>query len=230
VDRHPKRLDAMANTKTIPDETRGEIARQIKERLVVEDDDNAPFFSFESLGARGAPSTSALDLAETFEVWRLSPAAVRRFEMGKCGLGSLAKPTGSWHHQIKLDNDYLAFARSSLSEDGGGGWSVEAIFVSPIAKAIDTAIEWTDNNIPDDKLARLLTAPAYHVMALWFVNEDAQCEADLGGDVLIVTAPSDLPQLAPLKLLDSDTFLEILRQQLVGMGIGAKVANPDYRT
>jgi hypothetical protein len=67
-------------------------------------------------------------------------------------------------------------------------------------------------------------------MALWFVNEDAQCEADLGGDVLIVTAPSDLPQLAPLKLLDSDTFLEILRQQLVGMGIGAKVANPDYRT
>jgi hypothetical protein len=220
----------MAKTNTLPNDTRVEIARQIGERMMAGDDDDAPILSFESISSQDTPSNPAIGLTESFEVWRLSPGAVRRFERGKCGLGVLAKRTESLQHQIRLANGDLAFATSSSSSNSDGSWLVEEIFVSPIAKAIDKAIEWTDENIPDDKMTRLLTAPAYHVTALWFVNEDDQCEADLGGDVLIVTAPSDSPQLEPLKLLDSDTFLEILRQRPVGIGLGAKVSDPNRRT
>src|SRR5215468_5134672 len=113
MDQHPKRIGEMANANTIQDVILADIARQIRERLVVEDSNNIPIFSFESLSERGAPSTSALLLVETLEVWRLSPIDVSKFEKGISSLGALAKRTKLWHHQIKLDNDCLAFARSA---------------------------------------------------------------------------------------------------------------------
>lgn len=230
----------MAQTKTelLTPKVLSNIAKQVRELLLIPS--SSTFVSlFERMQERGlSPTsafnllTSALNLVESFELWMLSPKDVRSFKKGQNSLLSLAKETGGGHHQIKLGGFSPAFARSSppSPDNSDDDWFIDNIFVSHIAEDIDNAIEWADKHDPEDKLdTRLLTAPAYQVEALWFV--DKLSGGRVADDILVVTAPSDLLQTVPFQLVnsdkvpfqlvDSDDFLEALRQRKVGMGLGA---------
>jgi hypothetical protein len=215
----------MAETNSPAKEDLRIIAQEILKRLVVKDSHNDLTFSFKSLNDLGSPSNSTLKMGATFELWRLNPSAIDKFEEESGDLTSLATRTGRWHHQIRLDDGAAAFARSEYKkEDEVEGWSVGEIFVSPRAEEIDKAILQANQEFPEDTLlVRLLTAPAYQVEALWFVDKaEAERGVETGGELLIVTAPSDNDYLAPLKRISAANFLETLRGMPVGMGINAE--------
>jgi len=214
----------MANTKTPPLDALQDVGRQLRDRLIVGADQDHPSFSFESLNTFADPLTSTVELGATFELWRLSPSAVEASRPGDANLMKLAKRIG-WHHQLRLDSSSVGFARSSKPklEDG---LSLDEIFVSEtddetpgdgesLAKEINKAILWANDNVPDDKIAHLLTAPAYQIEALWFVDE---AEVASGGDVYIISVPSNIERLTPFKLIPVKSFLEVLRNETPGMG------------
>ena len=206
-----------------------EIASQIRRRLLVSDG-NSTTFSFNTLNERASPATSSLDMTLTLELWRLTPAAVDKFKEEGGDLAKLATPSGRLHHQVKLDGDATAFARSGYSSgEEGERWLVDEIYVSPLAVQLKEVYESSKKLFPgDDFLARLLTAPAYKVEALWFVNRaDAEKGVETGGDLLIVDAPGGQARLEPHQRISSTEFLEILRNMPVGLGIKAKAGSAE---
>ncbi len=206
-----------------------EIASQIRRRLLVSDGDSLAF-SFNTLNERASPATSSLDMTLTLDLWRLTPAAVDRFKEEGGDLAKLATPSGRFHHQVKLDGDATAFARSGYSSGKEGErWLVDEIYVSPLAVQLEEVYESSKKLFPGDNfLARLLTAPAYKVEALWFVNRaDAENGVETGGDLLIVDAPGGQARLEPHQRINSTEFLEILRNMPVGLGIKAKAGSDE---
>ncbi len=206
----------MAETNAPSAEVLEQIALQISRRLVVSDGDKL-VFSFTSLNERGSPSTSTLDMGETFELWRLTPAAVDKFSQEGGDLRSLATRTGRWHHQIKLDGGVAAFARSGNQK---GGWIVDEIYVTPLAETLDQAIERADALFSQDAIAVLLTAPAYQVEALWFLPRGDTTVND--SELLVVTARTDLT-LTPFQRVTSVEFIKALQGVPIGMGIKSKI-------
>jgi hypothetical protein len=213
----------MAETNAPPVEVLDEVAQQIRKRLVVADDNHNVIFSFKTLNERGSPATSTLDMGETFELWTLSPAAVDKFEAEGGDLAKLATRTGRFHHQITLDNGAAAFARSGYSaeDEGNGPLVVDEIYVSQRAVDLNEAIKVANLEFPEDTfLARLLSASAYQLEAIWFVNlDDAISKVETGGELLIVTSPSDYTSLAPLQRINAHDFLKALIGMPIGMGI-----------
>ncbi|HKQ50801.1 MAG TPA: hypothetical protein VJT74_00430 [Pyrinomonadaceae bacterium] len=202
-----------------------DVARQIRERLITTDPENELTFSFTTLNDRGSPQTSVVDMGETFELWLLTPTAVDKFEAGGGDLARLATRTGRLHHQIRLDDGSAAFARSDLAQPGVNAPPVvDEIFVSRRAAEIDKAIERANHEFPDDTyLARLLSAPAYQVESLWFVNKaQADHGVETGGELLIVTAPRNQTRLSALQRIDAPQFLKALVGMPVGMGLIAR--------
>lgn len=217
----------MANTRTPPPEAMEEVARQLGERLIVAGDQDRPRFSFESLNEIASPDDSTVRLGATFEVWRLSPIAVAQSRPPEAKLTKLARRVG-WHHQVKLNDNSVGFARSSQAKLENG-FSVDEIFVSEaeadapdervnLAEEINKAILWANEHIPDNKVAHLLTAPAYQIEALWFLDEEAS-EQTSDGDVYIVSLPPDNERLVAAKLMPAQFFLEALRNETPGMGV-----------
>jgi hypothetical protein len=215
----------MAVTNAPPPDALKEVARQVARRLVVQEGSD-PIFSISPLNERGSPSRSVLEMGVTLALWRLTPAAVDRSGQEGADLAKLATPAGRWHHQIKFDDGDAAFARSRCAGEASE-CSVDEIFVSPLAEQIAEAVELAETEFPgDDLLARLLTAPAYKVEALWFVNKaEAERRAEKGGELLIVTAPADIYGLAPLRRIAPHDFLEALRGAPVGLGLKGEASD-----
>jgi hypothetical protein len=75
--------------------------------------------------------------------------------------------TGVWHLQLRKTAEGPAFAFARWRE-GEGEVDLRSFHVSPLAHEIDKAIQWIDENLPDDdSLVRLLEIPDQQLPMLW---------------------------------------------------------------
>ena len=143
------------------------------------------------------------DLAESFSVWMVG---LDKLVEDSTDLRELATQTGRWHHQIRVDEQAEAFARSRPLGADPLSWRITEVFQSELAKRIDTSITWVDMNLEGDPLVRLLVVPAYHLTAFWLVD-------DADSQVIIIDAPLHYDTLqADHQVLTQKEFLDKLRQ------------------
>jgi hypothetical protein len=150
-----------------------------------------------------------LELTESFAVWTLGLDAVTKPNID---LSQLARQTGQWQHQIKIDGKAEAFARSMPLGPNATDWPVRALFKSHIAERIDEAIDWVDHNVQGDPLVRLLIVLAYHLHAFWLVEAG-------NSHILVVDMPSSYTTLQYRNLYTAKEFLETLAQEQHIIGI-----------
>lgn len=218
----------MAESTRLPDDTLEDLARQATQRLVVTQDVPAPHFSLEALSDSPLSPSSEVRTGETFEVWRVTPAMVKRYAGTGEDLVRFAEWTGRFHHQLKLVGGGRAYARSKSSGGDPSRLALREIVTSPLAGKIDRGVRWADRHldqVPDDMLARLLVAPLYQVVALWFVYRTALEDRSGESKVLVVSA-SGVSGLPLLRLLISREFIERLSRERIGRGLAVGAAAP----
>lgn len=199
----------MANAEKLSNDVLNVVAEQIKERL----GNVSPERFFIPL-ANGAPTPSA-ELTESFDVWMLGVDNLDSYAQAETDLLNLAKPTGRWHHQIRFDDRGGAFALSKPLGPEASSWSVREISVSPIADDIDKAITLVDDlNLPDDRLVRMLVAPAFHLKAFWIIDKTANTS-----EVLVISASPSLTHLKLNEKISSKDFLDALLKERPIIGI-----------
>ncbi|MBV9209858.1 MAG: hypothetical protein JOZ52_04480 [Acidobacteria bacterium] len=152
---------------------------------------------------------SPLRLQETFAIYRLGAKSIKdAAEAGK-DIAEFARNTGRWHHQVKVDEEPVAFARTCAAKQDGA-YDVCQFFVSDLSKAIDDAITWIDKYeaahpeyAETDPLVRLLVVPAYNVLAFWLLKQKTG-----QSDLLVIDALAELVELKEERLLSSAEFLK----------------------
>ena len=180
-----------------------------------------------SAEAAGEGEAKPAELVETFAVWTLDARSLSpprgRGAAKKSGakksvakgdsLRALARPTGRWHHQIKVGGRAAAFARSSGARLKLDSASLRGLFVSPLARKVEAAIDWIDENEPEDRdgvrdpVVRLLVVPPYQLHAFWLLDE-----REGTSEVFVVDAPPRLDAPGRARLIDEREFLELLRR------------------
>jgi hypothetical protein len=140
-------------------------------------------------------------------------------------LVGLARRTGRWHHQVKIDDRAVAFARSTEPEASGA--RLRGLFVSPLALKVDEAITWIDERerrasagarasggtraagvgrgAGADPLVRLLVVLSHQVHAFWLLEE-----ASGSSGVLIIDAPPGFAPPGRRTLLGERAFFDLL--------------------
>lgn len=194
-------------------------------------------------GARAATAAAAAgegepepaELVETFAVWTLDARALapvsgrgaaKKSGAKKSGakgnsLRAFARPTGRWHHQIKVGGRAAAFARSSGPRLKLDSASLRGLFVSPLARKIEAAIDWIDENEPEerdgvrDPVVRLLVVPSHQLHAFWLFDE-----REGTSEVFVVDAPPRLDATGRGGLIDEREFLDLLRRSRAVRGLG----------
>jgi len=189
----------MAHADSLPDVVLDGIAQQLGQYLP-------------RLAKPPLPGAQGIELCESFALWRLGRDSLTASAQTGDDLSQLAKPTGRWHHQLKVDGQATMFARSTQSD--AASYVVRAVSVSPLAERIDQAIDWVDQNIQARLFARLLVVSAYRVHAFWLVSDDEDDD-----QVLIIDAPPQFTDLRPLQLFNSRAFLEALLREPQVIGI-----------
>lgn len=149
-----------------------------------------------------------IDLGETFAVWMLGGAAINRGVRSREDLMTLAKDTGSWHHQIRFDHKGMAYARSMALKDKAR--TLCELSVSALAEEIQRATDWSDQNVSDEYLMRLLLVPSRQVRAFWFIDQ-----ANRRSQVYVTNAPARIKKLKKHVLLSSEEFLEALGKERI---------------
>ncbi|MEM7725858.1 MAG: hypothetical protein AAF208_05730 [Cyanobacteria bacterium P01_A01_bin.45] len=147
---------------------------------------------------------SELKLFETVDIWSLRSDLLLE---STNDLTILAKPTGRWHHQIKINGVPTSYARSVANGPSALDWHVVGVFESPIATKIDDAINWIDGNISGDYVVRLLTVPCYQIQAFWLVNNDNSQPQQ----IVLISAPAEYSTLDYERAYAVDEFLDVLR-------------------
>lgn len=201
----------MATTKTLPKDVLESIATQIGIRL-------EPPTAYEGHAhALNVAVPSNPEIGETFEVWKLIPDAAGEIEKGNLDITKLVRPSGLWHHQLRLNSNAFGFARSKPLGADPDSWSVRDIFMSDLAAKIDQAIKWVDDNIPEDLVeVRLLSMPIQQVEAFWFVAKSPEA-SKWDNQLFIIHSREAIDELG--QLMDAKTFLESLPGKPRGMGI-----------
>ncbi len=147
-----------------------------------------------------------IDLGETFAVWALRTDKIRSGVEKDEDLVKLAANTRHWHHQIRFDGKGLAYARSKPGEgEGNERWKLCELGVSTLAAEIQAASEWSDDNVPDDYLMRLLVVPSRQVRAFWFIDEPNQTS-----HVYIINSPPYFKDVWKKRSMSSREFLTAL--------------------
>lgn len=208
----------MVFTRTLPTDVLNSIAEQIGGRLQPIDGKRQFFRS----DGRELPD-QGLSVGESFEVWKFIPDALEEIADGNLDITKLVRRAGLWHHQLRQENEALAFARSRPLGSDAASWSVRDIFVSDLAQAVDDAIAYVDEqNLPDDVEVRLISMPRQQLEAFWFVSEGDQRQQQWNNQVLIVRAPERIKEFAPLKQMSSESFLAALITKERGMGVRSR--------
>jgi hypothetical protein len=182
----------MAHTDAFPSDVLKSVAARIGPRLLM------------------PPGAPPAQLRETFSVWALGLDATTR--PGE-PIAKLAKPTGRWHHQVSIGNQVRTFARSMPLGPTAADWTVSQITPdSPIAEAIDRAIDWVDKNVQGDPLVKLLIVPSYYLHAFWLKTDGAD-------QILVVHKPDQYTRLKYESLYTPKEFLELLAREPHATGI-----------
>lgn len=141
-----------------------------------------------------------VNLFETVEIWILEAGTLTDQTND---LKRLAKPTGRWHHQIKVGNQPQAFAQTRPLGPDPESWSLVSVCASELAQKIDETIALVDEQHLDG-IVRLLVVPAYHLHAFWIVDVEQR--------VIVIDCPAEyLSVLTPRRLFSAEEFLGGLR-------------------
>ncbi|HUR82320.1 MAG TPA: hypothetical protein VM733_16260 [Thermoanaerobaculia bacterium] len=135
----------------------------------------------------GSSEEGALSLGESFSVWTLQ----RGFEDGANDPRAFAQ-IGFWQ-QIYVAGRASAFARLALADND---LALEMIGIVDVVPAIDTAIQWLDDNVSADCVVRLLIVPFAHAHLFWLHGPENQ----------IVPIDRPLGTLQPLALYSLAEF------------------------
>ena len=205
----------MAVTKTLPTDVLNSIAKQIGDRIGPIDG----IRQFRTLDGQPLPD-QGLSVGESFEVWKFIPDALEEITDGNFDITKLVRRAGVWHHQLRLENQAVGFARSKPLGPDPASWSVRDIFVSDLAQAVDEAIAYIDDHgLPDNVEVRLISMPRQQLEAFWFVSEGSPPDPKWNNQVLIVRAPERIHEFAFLRQMRSEDFLAALVTKERGMGI-----------
>jgi hypothetical protein len=156
------------------------------------------------------PPGGALSIAENFPVWTLGLTATTRPDEP---FRSLVTNTGNWHHQVHSTTGEHLMGRSTPNGPNPEDWHVLSVSRSSrIATKIDQAIEWIDNNVTGDPLARLLEIPSYYLLAFWL-------ESSTIDQIIIVDMPPKYTRLQYKHVYTAKEFLETLAQEPHAQGV-----------
>ncbi len=148
----------MASTDPIPAAARRAIAEQLGRLLPTP----------AAAPGRRARALAAPELGESLAVCTLTAEQVRH---PPANLAELAKPTGTWHHQVHTGTKATHAARSQAGGLRGREQQVLQLLQSPVAPKIDAALAWLDRKLGSTKATvRLLVAPAFYLHALLIVR------------------------------------------------------------
>lgn len=175
------------------------IARQIGERRP------------ETMALRALAPGASLRIAESFPVWMLGVDALQATS-GR--LNTLAKETGTWHHQINHGDQAREFARSVPAPGGADDMQLVELTTSPMAGRIAEIIEWIDQNASGDPLARLLFIPAYYLITFWLEQPDTD-------QIVVVDKPTQFDRINYLQIYDYPAFRGLLLETPRPQGLPA---------
>lgn len=209
----------MAHTSSINDQALDAISQQIGELL-------------RDIAEPSLLNANSIEIRESFELWTLElDALVYGVTTQNMYLRQLARPTGRWHHQITFDDKAEAFARTSISSTGEGHHVLEELFISPLARHVDEAINWVDQNTQDldDPLVYLLVAPAHYLHAFWLTNDATGTSYVLPIDIAAadnfnvpVNTLNSLGNFLTGQLYSDSQFLSTLTQSLPSLRISLR--------
>ena len=156
------------------------------------------------------PQAASIKVGDSFPLWRLGGDAIVVKRRTLPDLLKLATRTDRWHHQVTFDGKDLAYARSVPLKKQ----PLREIFVSRLAGSIHQAVRLVEARAKKDTLIRLLSVPAYQVVALWLINESKGAS-----QILVIDAPPKFAERTREKFLSSEDFLELLRKEQPVMGV-----------
>jgi hypothetical protein len=153
-----------------------------------------------------SPQPSSIELRESFAMWSLNLTNLTHDPPKQASLPVLE--TGFWHHQILLDGEPKAYARSKVLPKKPS--NVVEVAISPLARRIDEAIDWVES--PERAWAssdlihvQLLAIESLLIYALRLVEPKK---------VYIIDAFPEFINLPPGQLLDERAFLGALYTDL----------------
>jgi hypothetical protein len=209
----------MANAEKVPKAALAAVVGQINQRIagvarnLLNEKADPNLLSLESSispRSEAQPVVQKIDLGETFAVWVLAPEQIYSGARQGEDLVKLAADTGHWHHQIRFEGKGMAYARSMRGDENEGNesWRLCELGVSVLAEEIQAAAEWSDANMSDDYVMRLLMVPSRQVRAFWFIDEAKQTSS-----VYIITAPPYFKKLRKKTRMSSSEFLTALASE-----------------
>jgi hypothetical protein len=168
-------------------------------------------------GARMAAAAEEPELGESLAVCTLTAQQVLH---PPADFAEIARPSGTWHHQVHTAGGVTHAARSQVGGIRGDDQHVTQMFQSPIAEKIDAAITWLDRKLArSSATVRLLIAPAYYLHALLIVR---------GRDYSVVVAdqPATFTQLEPKTIYPMAEFLAKLGRERPSGNLGEALTGP----
>jgi hypothetical protein len=193
---------------------------QFKQAAGLSDSSVAPLAKADPAAQTVASALPNFWLNETFAVYTLGADDIIHGQQTGADLLSLAEPADRYHHQIRVDNQAVGFARTTIATDENGQ-SLCQLYLSELAPAIDAAIDWldqlatTDQAFADsDPLVRLLFVPAFYVYAFWLIKEQGE-----SSDVLVIKSPVSLQNLPTDRVISSQEFLAAFQHAHPGGGL-----------
>jgi hypothetical protein len=190
----------MASTDRLPDDAVRSVAAQIATFLPL-------------VGGPGPAAAAAAPAREVTENLAICFLTAEQVQRPPRDLGALARPSGVWHHQVRTAGAATHFARSATSKFDPAGPHVQAVFESPVAEKIDTAIAWVDKHVKGRATVRLLVVPAYYVHALLVARPGGKDSA------VLADQPDGFKQLRYETLYSLVEFLKRLAKEKPGSGI-----------
>ncbi len=153
---------------------------------------------------------SPIGIGESIEIWGLSANSIIN-QIND--LGSLAKKTGRWYHQIKNAEVVKGYMETQPLGPNPEDWEILGVFRSKVANYIEDAIHWIDENIEDDDTeVRILDLPSYDTFAFWLVGNKSQ-------KIVVITAPDEYGFKLGSKIYSPKKFLDTLRSHRHIQGI-----------
>jgi hypothetical protein len=171
-----------------------------------------------SMRETAEPSEPAFLLDETFAIYMLEEDKIPEAIKAGTSLVELVRNTGRFHHQVRTDSQPTGYARTEVQD---GTPEICGLFVSDLARAFESAMEWLlqfekdhDDYVQTRPLVRVLVVPSYHVHAFWLFHERSG-----RSDVVVIDAPPEMKGLEGERLLSSEEFIKAFEDVLPKSGL-----------